>query len=97
MPLWLCFSSLIVARTSVANARDLVHSRHHYRAREQDPACIDRFLTRMTRARRMMAEYKDRLSANGILHPDAGIIGGDARSLDMAPRLLYRALSRSTA
>ena len=32
----------------------------------------------------MMAEYKDRLSANGILHPDAGIIGGDARSLDMA-------------
>lgn len=48
----------------------------------------------------MMAEYKDRLSANGILPPDAGIIGGDARSLDMAARLLYRvyrALSRSTA
>ena len=35
--LWVCFSSLIVARTSVANARDLVHSRHHYRAWEQDP------------------------------------------------------------
>ncbi|MGH3787280.1 MAG: DNA methyltransferase [Pseudonocardiaceae bacterium] len=29
---WTVFSSLIVARTSVANARDLVHSRHHYRA-----------------------------------------------------------------
>lgn len=28
---WVVFSSLIVARTSVANARDLVHSRHHYR------------------------------------------------------------------
>ena len=82
--LWLCFSSLIVARTSVANARDLVHSRHHYRVWEQDPGCVDRFLTRMKRARRMMAEYKDRLSANGILHPDAGIIGGDARLLDMA-------------
>jgi len=37
--LWLCFSSLIVARTSVANARDLVHSRHHYRAWERDPGC----------------------------------------------------------
>ena len=28
---WTVFSSLIVGRTSVANARDLVHSRHHYR------------------------------------------------------------------
>lgn len=32
----------------------------------------------------MMADYKNRLSANGLLHPDAGIIGGDARALDMA-------------
>ena len=82
--LWLCFSSLIVACTSVANARDLVHSRHHYRAWEQNPGCVDRFLTRMARARRMMAEYKDRLSANNVRYPDAGIMGGDARSLDMA-------------
>jgi len=87
--LWLCFSSLIVARTSVANARDLVHSRHHYRAWEQNPGCVDRFLTRMARARRMMAEYKDRLSANNVRYPDAGILGGDARSLDTAQLTLF--------
>jgi hypothetical protein len=44
--LWVCFSSLIVARTSVANARDLVHSRHHYQFREQDPQCMQRFRMR---------------------------------------------------
>src|SRR5450756_2854482 len=32
---WVVYSSLIVARMSVANARDLVHSRHHYRERPQ--------------------------------------------------------------
>ncbi|MGH9054838.1 MAG: DNA methyltransferase [Acidimicrobiales bacterium] len=41
--LWVCFSSLIVARTSVANARDLVHSRHHYRSWEHDPRTVERF------------------------------------------------------
>jgi hypothetical protein len=81
--LWLCFSSLIVARTSVANARDLVHSRHHYREWEEDPRCVIRFLERMTRAKRMMAEYQERLDATGIPHPDIAVVGGDARSLDM--------------
>ncbi|MDI3315947.1 MAG: DNA methyltransferase [Mycobacterium sp.] len=81
--LWLCFSSLIVARTSVANARDLVHSRHHYREWECDPGCIGRFAVRMARARRMMAEYRDQLSVNGISVPDVSVIGGDARMLDM--------------
>ena len=27
--LWIAFSSLILAKTSVANARDIIHSRHH--------------------------------------------------------------------
>lgn len=81
--LWLCFSSLIVARTSVANTRDLVHSRHHYRAWDEDPRCIERFLARLARARRMLAEYQDRLGANGVGQPDIAMVGGDARSLDM--------------
>jgi SAM-dependent methyltransferase len=81
--MWLCFSSLIVARTSVANARDLVHSRHHYRAWDDDPGTIERFLARILQARRMMAEYKDRLNANGVLQPDVAVVGGDARSLDL--------------
>lgn len=82
--LWLCFSSLIVARTSVANARDLVHSRHHYRAWDEDPRCLPRFSARVVRARRMMAEYQDRLSANGVVQPDVEIAGKDARALEVA-------------
>ena len=27
---WVAFSSLILSKTSVANARDIIHSRHHY-------------------------------------------------------------------
>lgn len=81
--LWVCFSSLIVARTSVANARDLVHSRHHHRAWEEDPGCLDRFWARVVRARRMIADYQGRLRANGVSSPDVAIIGGDARQLGM--------------
>ena len=50
--LWVCFSSLIIARTSVANARDLVHSRHHFRAWEKDPGTLRRFETRVRQAQR---------------------------------------------
>jgi SAM-dependent methyltransferase len=83
--LWLCFSSLIVARTSVANARDLVHSRHHYRAWDEDPRCADRFIARVRRARQMMADYHHRLDARGAARPDVVVVEGDARALDLTP------------
>lgn len=82
--LWTCFSSLIVARTSVANARDLVHSRHHHRSWDHDPRTVGRFTARIARARRMMGEYEKRLSAVGNSAPDVAIIGSDARALDLA-------------
>lgn len=82
--LWVCFSSLIVARTSVANARDLVHSRHHYRAWERNPETVERFTARIARARKMMGEYQQRLSAVGNAAPDIAIIGSDARALELA-------------
>jgi DNA modification methylase len=81
--LWVCFSSLIVARTSVANARDLVHSRHHYRLWEQDPLCIRRFRARTAQARRMMGEYLARLDANGVAAPNVALVGQDARVVRM--------------
>src|SRR5215218_10593743 len=37
---WTVFSSLIVGRTSVANARDLVHSRHHFREWTENPNAV---------------------------------------------------------
>lgn len=82
--LWVCFSSLIVARTSVANAWDLVHSRHHFREWDHDPGCVERFVSRMSRARHMLAEYHERLRAVGNPAPDVAIIGTDARALDLA-------------
>jgi SAM-dependent methyltransferase len=82
--LWVCFSSLIVARTSVANARDLVHSRHHFRAWEEDPETLRRFEARVRRARRMMADYLKRLEDGGIETPDVDMVGGEARGLTLA-------------
>ena len=81
--LWVCFSSLIVARTSVANARDLVHSRHHYRSWDHDPGTVERFTARTVRARKMMEEYQRRLTAVGNAAPDVAIIGSDARTLEL--------------
>lgn len=82
--LWVCFSSLIIARTSVANARDLVHSRHHFRAWEKDPETLQRFESRVRRARRMMADYLKRLEDEGVDTPDVDMVGGEARRLALA-------------
>lgn len=79
---WTVFSSLIVARTSVANARDLVHSRHHFREWTKDPDVPRRFLRQMSRAARMMQELSD-LSAGGV-SVTARLVGNDARSLGLA-------------
>lgn len=79
--LWVAFSSLIVSRTSVANARDLVHSRHHYREWADNPDVPTRFRRRLRQVRRMMAAYLDRLNAWGILRPEVAIVGTDARCL----------------
>lgn len=81
--LWVSFSSLIVARTSVANARDLVHSRHHIRKWRVNPHVPVRFLEQLRRVERMMDEYQARL--NGIV-PDIQIIGSDARQVSLEPQ-----------
>jgi hypothetical protein len=79
--LWVVYSSLIVARTSVANARDLAHSRHHYRAWETAPDVGGRFLRQTRRAARLMAEFRQRLAASGHPVPRPRLVGADARAL----------------
>lgn len=81
--LWAIFSSLIVARTSVANARDLVHSRHHYRPWPTDPDVLGRFFARAKHVRGMMADYIARLKAAGNARPSVNVLRGDARSLPL--------------
>ncbi|MGH9941992.1 MAG: DNA methyltransferase [Pyrinomonadaceae bacterium] len=46
---WVAFSSLILARTSVANARDIIHSRHHHWLHTQKPNVLARFAARVGR------------------------------------------------
>jgi DNA modification methylase len=79
--LWVAFSALIVARTSVANARDLVHSRHHYRPWNADPDTTGRFLENVRRFRRLLGNYHDHLRAAGRVDPEIRIVGEDARTL----------------
>lgn len=75
---WTVFSSLIVGRTSVANARDLVHSRHHYRAWTEDPKTVDRYLRALRRSARLMRNYVDALPDG---HLPAALVGQDAKAL----------------
>ncbi len=77
---WTVFSSLIVGRTSVANARDLVHSRHHYREWTEDPLTVNRFIRGLRRASRLMAEFVAALP--DVTHP-ASLVGSDARALTL--------------
>lgn len=79
---WTVFSSLIVARTSVANARDLVHSRHHYREWSENPDVPGRFLRQLHRAARMMQDLEDQMPAGAPV--TVRLAGGDARDLSVA-------------
>jgi DNA methylase len=79
--LWVAFSSLIVARTSVANARDLVHSRHHYQRWRRNPEAIDRFVARLNQYQKSFEAFKTLLPHGWARRPRTAIVGADARKL----------------
>lgn len=54
---WVAFSSLILAKTSVANARDIIHSRHHFWEHPKAPNVLSQFDVRIKIMRKRMAEY----------------------------------------
>ena len=76
---WTAFSSLIVARTSVANARDLVHSRHHFQDRVKPSDVPRRFVRSLRSAAKQHAEYAKLLE--GMHWSPPGVVGLDARAL----------------
>ncbi|SRR5579885_667491 len=80
---YVAFSSLIVARTSVANARDLVHSRHHHMAHPQTPDVATLFEQRLGRMQRQMATFVDGLP-EGYMHHTTRVYQADARQLPLA-------------
>jgi SAM-dependent methyltransferase len=71
------FSSLIVARTSVANVRDIAHSRHHFQARSEDPGVMDRYAAKVRAARRLYEDRDVRRQGGAT----AAVAIGDARAL----------------
>jgi 16S rRNA G966 N2-methylase RsmD len=77
--LWVAFSSLILAKKSVANARDIIHSRHHYFAHEKPPDVLARFRTRVDFMRKRMDEF--RKQCGGVKEISTVARLGDARRL----------------
>ena len=71
------FSSLILSKTSVANARDIIHSRHHYWRHDQSPDVLGKFSARVRLMRKQMAEFRDSCVAGAL----AAMNLGDARRL----------------
>jgi len=82
---WTVFSSLIVGRTSVANARDLVHSRHHFREWTENPNAVERFVRALRRAGRLMRDFA---ALPPIGHPPACLVGHDARALSVEDQVV---------
>jgi len=54
---WVAFSSIILSKVSVANARDIIHSRHHYFEHTSTPNVILKFSDRVRKMRKQMLEF----------------------------------------
>jgi DNA modification methylase len=79
---WVAFSSLILARTSVANARDIIHSRAHRFDHAKTPQPIQRFHDRVARMRIQMKEFYSSLDRNEY-KASVTVSAGDARSIPL--------------
>jgi DNA modification methylase len=77
--LWVAFSSLILAKKSVANARDIIHSRHHFFYHDEQPDVLGRFKTRVNHMRKRMDEYRKDCKDDQKIRTVARL--GDARRL----------------
>lgn len=76
--LWVAFSGIILAKASVANARDIVHSRHHFLKHQNEPDVLEKFEKRILKMRKQMQEF-GQLCGDSKLK--VNVHTGDARSL----------------
>lgn len=79
--LWVAFSSLILAKKSVANARDIIHSRHHYWHHPCPPDVLGKFDARVKRMRKQIAEFRTLCRKAPATISEARL--GDARCLSL--------------
>ncbi len=79
---YIAFSSLILAKTSVANARDVVHSRHHYLAHPMPPDVLALFRQRLKRMTAQMQQFVEQIT-QAPQPATASMVGQDARRLSL--------------
>jgi len=79
--LWVAFSAIILTKVSVANARDIIHSRHHRYVHFETPNVIKKFDARVKKMRRQMAEFRQ--LCNRVPQTDSIVEKGDARALSL--------------
>jgi hypothetical protein len=78
--LWVAYSGIILTKVSVANARDIIHSRHHYTTHPEPPNVLDRFERRVKMMRRQMDEFRQLC---GKSKATIAVEQGDARRLSL--------------
>lgn len=76
--LWAAFSGIILAKVSVANARDIIHSRHHFLKHQDEPDVLEKFEKRILKMRKQMREFGQLCRDS---ETQANVRTGDARSL----------------
>ena len=81
---WVALSSVILARQSVANARDIIHSRHHHLEHEQPPNVLERFYRRVKIMRSQVSTFTALCSQRPTGR--AAVMAGDARYLPLSDR-----------
>lgn len=82
---WVAFSSLIIARTSVANARDLVHSRHHYKEHMNSPDVLVILQKKLKRMYNLMKQFEEMCNVANCGRMNISVHNADARKTPFAP------------
>lgn len=78
---WVAFSSIILTKVSVANARDIIHSRHHHFDHSNTPDVFAKFEKRVALMHKQMAEYRELLGKDNDTWTN--VRQGDARELPL--------------
>jgi tRNA G10 N-methylase Trm11 len=81
---YVALSSLIVAKKSIANARDVSHSRHHYFKHVSPPDVAELYRKRLHRMYSMMSEYVEECKKIQGNHISTSVIGTDAKALKLS-------------
>jgi DNA modification methylase len=79
--LWVAFSGIIIAKSSVANARDIIHSRSHFYEHPKVPNVMEKFEARVKKMQRHMLEFHKLSSTEAVIQKR--ILRGDARYLPL--------------